>query len=197
MAQAKKVYTSAYLTFSCKPWYEIIPQLRSVLELHHWFLLEDGKSIQRCDDQQSLRTFCVGFDNPRSLWEWLVASHQKRVLRSCGRVVRSLRRRGPKAAHLAKGLALGPPPTDGVFLLNGHRRLFESVGTDEDLRIACLASGLSIWLETPRQTVCASDPCFKCTCDQAWPSRPSRPHILWCCPATEKARQHFQAPRPR
>ena len=171
------------LPFSCKPWYEVIPQLRSVLAKHEWFLSDNGKSILRYDDLQCLRAFCFGFDRPRILWDWLVESHQKRVVRSCGRVVRSLHRRGPDHDVLAQGLSLGPPPAQGAYLFNGHRKLFENAGADKDLRTACLASGSSIWFEKAGQKVSANDPSCQCMCGGRLPSRP---HLLWCCPATAR-----------
>ncbi|CAJ1407527.1 unnamed protein product [Effrenium voratum] len=108
---------------------------------------------------------------------------------SCGRTRQSQHRRG--AAELAQGLDLPGPPRGSFCTFQGHVQIFEHSSTDLDARYASLAAGISVWHNSAGKKLSREDDKARCLCGSLFPSRP---HLVWCCPAFQESRIDVPSP---
>ena len=178
--------------FASKTWQQVLPQAAGAVEQCGWNISADGSTIQRLDSHGQHRSFQLGVDNPVILFEWLRNVFRTNELKKCKRVQRSLHRQGEGAERCARGQLLpGPPP--GLCLFQGHNYLFRN-DHDRSIQHACLATGASFWFFNVGARLAADHPRRKCICGG---STPSRPHLVWECPATLHLRAQIGRPSHR
>lgn len=178
--------------FASKTWQQVLPQAAGAVEQCGWNISADGSTIQRLDSHGQHRSFQLGVDNPVILFEWLRNVFRTNELKKSKRVQRSLHRQGEGAERCARGQLLpGPPP--GLCLFQGHNYLFRN-DHDRSIQHACLATGASFWFFNVGARLAADHPRRKCICGG---STPSRPHLVWECPATLHLRAQIGRPSHR
>ena len=150
---------------------------------HGWWITRDGLSVCRRDAYGQLRTFRVGIDGDLVIEEWIIDRRREEMLGKCGRVVKSLHRAE------VPGLA----QREDLPFFDGHRLLLEAATGWSDIK-AALATGCSYWHTFGRTSMSDDDPRRLCKCGL---SVPSRPRIVWSCPAFGACRIDVPAPRDR
>ena len=176
-----------------QPWHSLMPAAREALQIEGWSWTQDGACITRLDEEGRTRTFRVGVDRPAVLFDWLVIAHRKRLFHNCGRIAKSLHR-SDWTGSLASGPDLPAPQPNMVPLYRGHQACWQAAGTDRDVRKAAMAAGLSVWHEHAGIQLCEGDPRRVCKCKKLLPSRP---HLMWSCPAFTLHRQEVSQPIDR
>ena len=176
-----------------QPWHSLMPAAREALQIEGWSWTQDGACITRLDEEGRTRTFRVGVDRPAVLFDWLVVAHRKRLFHNCGRIAKSLHR-SDSTRSLGPGPDLPAPQPNMVPLYRGHQACWQAAGTDRDVRKAAMAAGLSVWHEHAGIQLCEGDPRRVCKCKKLLPSRP---HLMWSCPAFTVHRQEVSQPIDR
>ena len=154
-------------------WTVFLPQARDVLQRCGWHVVEGGGAIQRRDDDQNVRTFRFGYDNPLILKLWLVEQYKQWGIGRCPRIRKSLHRCDPS---LARGLDLPAPPLSTRHALAGHRALGKRGSLD--VQRAAVASGNSTWHIAKRIKGFSQQQICMCGL-----RAPSRAHLTWNCDA--------------
>ncbi|CAE7631163.1 LINE-1 retrotransposable element ORF2 protein [Symbiodinium microadriaticum] len=158
-----------------------------------WWVSCDGGTVSRRDDQGIIRSFAVGFDSFRVIQRWVRDYFRKNFASRIGRIASSLHRH--QGQNLAQGLDLPGPPAGSVFLLQGHKQLFQRAATRMQVQ-AAMTTGCSVWHTFGARSggMREEDPRAVCICGKRLPSRP---HLCWTCPATAHVRQSIEAPSDR
>ncbi|CAE7217270.1 unnamed protein product [Symbiodinium sp. CCMP2592] len=161
-------------------WPAMLPVTREVLANLGWWCDARGSFILRRDSYGQVRSFEVGVDSFETVAEWLRDAYRRRGLANCGRVVKALHRE--EEPDLAQDLALPGPPKDYLAVFAGHRWAWRS-SSDTLERRSAMVTGCSAWFKHKKLMHHARDGAGPpdCLCSKRLPSRP---HLLWNCPAT-------------
>ncbi|CAJ1388131.1 unnamed protein product [Effrenium voratum] len=190
----KQCWEDAPLDFVFGKWFQQLPCAAAAANDLGWWASPDGALLHRRDQHGQQRTFELGVDNFACVLRWLKERSRRDSLKASARVFRGFRRQANADQPLAQGLTL-PPPAPGVPCYQGHRQCFKQATDKRDLFLACLATGCSWWHFHPgfrRQP--HGDAARQCACGK---HTPSRPHLVWTCPATASAREGVPLPSNR
>ena len=172
-------------------WREALPNARDLLNELEWWTDDSCDSIYRLDAHQQLRTFCIGIDHPSIIHAWLDEAVRIEELHKCGRIKQSLHR--TETDNLAQGMTLPGPPARTQCLFNGHRQLWSGARDHVDHHTA-FATGCSVWYAFRGQRPHGDDPQAQCKCGL---TLPSRPHLVWTCPAFASCKLGLEVPQHR
>ena len=171
----------------------MLPQAAGAVEQCGWNISADGSTIQRLDSHGQHRSFQLGADNPVILFEWLRNVFRTNELKKCKRVQRILASSRRRCRKMRSG-AIAPWPTLQDFVFSRDTTIcFEMIMTG--------ASNMHVWLQVLAfgfsnvgARLAADHPRRKCICGG---STPSRPHLVWECPATLHLRAQIGRPSHR
>ena len=170
-------------------WPDLLPVTKEVLHSLQWWEEQDGCFICRRDTRQQIRRFELGVDSCKVLEDWLMDWFRRDALNRCGRVVRSLHR--PPEPHLAQGPELPGIARHSLCIFAGHVEAWRKASTGAERR-AALVTGCSAWYKT-RKIQAGQAAEMVCLCGLKCPSRP---HLLWSCPATLVERNRIGVTAP-
>ena len=175
-------------------WTDYCCNLNDFLNRHGWWCEQAGGAICRTDSRGHKRVWVLGSDRLSVIMEWMSDVLRSEALRGCRRIYAERRRPRVPQDSAAIGLTLPIFDNVGFCTFGGHAKLFNDAiaSGDRFLRNAALASGASVWANTAGVTLNADDPRSFCICGA---SLPSRPHLVWCCPAFHLQRAQVTLPQ--
>ncbi|CAE7627834.1 unnamed protein product, partial [Symbiodinium necroappetens] len=177
---------TAPLSVALQPLQTTLPAVVAVLAELGWWLTPGERGVERRDSVGQVRTFWFGFDSLEVLKEWLPDWHRRDALQSCGRLRQNYHRGVP---GLAMGEYFPPVPPHTLCTFEGHVAAYQT-GSFFAKQLA-LGYGCSAWDRAKRAQL---EELPDCHCGLA---APSRPHLVWRCPAFPATRALLGRPADR
>ena len=175
-------------------WTDYCCNLNSFFTQHGWWCEQAGGAICRTDSRGDKRVWILGSDRLSVILEWISDVLRSEALRGCSRIYGTNRRRRVAQDPAAIGLTLPIFDNVGFCTFAGHAKLYKLAiaSDDRSLRNAVFASGASVWANTAGVKLNADDPRSTCVCGALLPSRP---HLVWSCPAFQLQRAQVTPPQ--
>ena len=168
---------SAPINVACVSWPQVLPVSCQVLRELGWWLSGDGNFIFKRDSYGDVRVCEVADDSPQVLFTWLCDWHRREVLSQSRRADGSWKHSG---IGFAQGMNLPAASSGALCIYAGHVASYnQEVPT---VRQSALVTGCSAWYTAKKHGLPAP---VQCACGGSWPSRP---HLMWCCPAFQELR---------
>ncbi|CAE7306648.1 unnamed protein product, partial [Symbiodinium sp. CCMP2456] len=168
----------------------VLPRLRQTLDRLRWWLTPDAGHLCCKGSLGETRQVHVGFESFRIVLRWLTAAYRMRYVLNTGRVWQYRARE----ADAACGLLCPVPPKDAHYEFAGHRTVFEEARGDRNLVLASFGAGCTNWFFNAKANFDPGHQRHLCMCGG---TKPSRPHLVWCCSHTASLRQGIPPPQDR
>jgi len=168
----------------------VLPRLRQTLDRLRWWLTPDAGHLCCKGSLGETRQVHVGFESFRIVLRWLTVAYRMRYVLNTGRVWQYRARE----ADAACGLLCPVPPKDAHYEFAGHRTVFEEARGDRNLVLASFGAGCTNWFFNAKANFDPGHQRHLCMCGG---TKPSRPHLVWCCSHTASLRQGIPPPQDR